>query len=390
MTDTSPVIRLRGLTKRFGKLEVLKGIDLDLATCEVLGVIGPSGSGKSTLIRCLNLMEEPTGGEYLFHGNRVSARFRARAPVIGAGELRRRVGMVFQHFNLFPHLTVLDKISKGPRTVLNEPRAKAEAHAMELLAEVGLSDKARADPAHLSGGQKQRVAIARALALRPEVMLFDEPTSALDPELVGDVRSVLRVGVPQALFHHFFPGILRDFRAEVQDIDLTFFERDTLLESMMLEGALDAAVSERSFNQPAITQHELGSYRLSLVWPRAWGMDIMAQGFEALIDRPFITYEPGQPLRTRSVEYLTLRTGQAPRAAMSASGSTAVTQIIRAGLGYGVTPDWAVPEHDPEITKLVLHEIEPVRVWFSHTAFLGTNRYVRLLRQTCEHHLGRP
>lgn len=208
--------------------------------------------------------------------------------------------------------------------------------------------------------------------------------------LLHDVRSVLRVGVPQALFHHFFPGILRDFRAEVQDIDLTFFERDTLLESMMLEGALDAAVSERSFNQPAITQHELGSYRLSLVWPRAWGMDIMAQGFEALIDRPFITYEPGQPLRTRSVEYLALRTGQAPRAAMSASGSTAVTQIIRAGLGYGVTPDWAVPEHDPEITKLVLHEIEPVRIWFSHTAFLGTNRYVRLLRQTCEQHLGRP
>lgn len=208
--------------------------------------------------------------------------------------------------------------------------------------------------------------------------------------LLHDVRSVLRVGVPQALFHHFFPAILRDFRAEADDIDIAFFERDTLLELMMLEGALDAAVSERSFNQPAIAQHELGSYRLSLVWPRAWGMDVAALGFEALIERPFISYEPGQALRSRSVDYLTKRTGQAPRVTTSASGSTAVTQIIRAGLGYGVTPDWAVPDADPEIAKIVLHEIEPVRIWFSHTAFLGANRYVRLLREVCEAHLGRP
>jgi LysR family transcriptional regulator, low CO2-responsive transcriptional regulator len=205
--------------------------------------------------------------------------------------------------------------------------------------------------------------------------------------LLHDVRSVLRVGVPQALFHHFFPAILRDFRVEAQDIDLAFFERDTLLESMMLEGALDAAVSERSFNQPAIAQHELGSYRLALVWPRAWGIDMAADGFDAVIDRPFISYEAGQALRTRSVEYLTRRTGRAPRIATSASGSTAVTQLIRAGLGFGVTPDWAVPDDDPQLDKIVLHEIEPVKIWFSHTAFLGSNRYVLLLRQVCEAHL---
>jgi polar amino acid transport system ATP-binding protein len=187
-----PVIRLRGLRKNFGTFEALKGIDLDLHTGEVLSVIGPSGSGKSTLIRCLNLMEEPSGGEFTFQGRVVSPKFRAKAPMIGAGELRRRVGMVFQHFNLFPHLSVLDNITKGPRTVLSEERGAAEAHAMELLEEVGLADKAQAYPAHLSGGQKQRVAIARALALRPEVMLFDEPTSALDPELVGEVLAVVR------------------------------------------------------------------------------------------------------------------------------------------------------------------------------------------------------
>ena len=206
--------------------------------------------------------------------------------------------------------------------------------------------------------------------------------------LLHDVRSVLRVGVPQALFHHFFPAILRDFREEAQDIDLAFFERDTLLESMMLDGALDAAVSERSFNQPAITQHELGSYRLALVWPRVWELNLAGGGFDQIIERPFISYEPGQALRTRSVDYLTRRTGRAPRVATSASGSTAVTQIIRAGLGFGVTPDWAVPDNDPEIDKLILHEIEPIRIWFSHTAFLGTNRYIRLLRKVCEAHLG--
>lgn len=192
MTYIIPAISVRGLRKSFGALEVLRDIDLDLIPGEVLGVIGPSGSGKSTLIRCLNMLEVPTGGTVLFQGREVSPRFRGKAPAIGTGELRRKVGMIFQHFNLYPHLSVLDNITTGPIRVLGESRAEAEAYAMDLLGQVGLADKAQAYPAHLSGGQKQRVAIARALAMRPEVLLLDEVTSALDPELVGEVLEVIR------------------------------------------------------------------------------------------------------------------------------------------------------------------------------------------------------
>jgi polar amino acid transport system ATP-binding protein len=192
MTQKEPAIAVRGLTKSFGKLEVLRGIDLDLMPGEVLGLIGPSGSGKSTLIRCLNMMEAPTTGQILINGREVATRFRGSGGKIGTGELRRNVGMVFQHFNLFPHLSVLDNITEGPRVVQKIPRAQAEAVAMDLLAQVGLADKAAAYPAHLSGGQKQRVAIARALAMKPQVLLLDEVTSALDPELVGEVLAVIR------------------------------------------------------------------------------------------------------------------------------------------------------------------------------------------------------
>ncbi|MCE5974966.1 amino acid ABC transporter ATP-binding protein [Sinirhodobacter sp. WL0062] len=240
---TDPVIRLEGLRKSFGSLEVLKGIDLELHRGEVLSVIGPSGSGKSTLIRCLNLMEEPTAGTFAFQGRPVSLKFRAKAPAIGAGELRRRVGMVFQHFNLFPHLSVLENITKGPRIVLGESREDAEAHAMQLLSEVGLADKAAAYPAHLSGGQKQRVAIARALALRPEVMLFDEPTSALDPELVGEVLAVVRRlaqdGMTMVLVTHEM-GFAADVASRV-----IFMENGAIAEQGSPEEILRAPKSER-------------------------------------------------------------------------------------------------------------------------------------------------
>ena len=244
MTNTSsPVIAVRGLGKSFGKLEVLTGIDLDLMPGEVLGVIGPSGSGKSTLIRCLNMMEQPTSGSLTFQGRAVSAKFRGRGGAIGTGELRRKVGMVFQHFNLFPHLSVLGNITAGPVKVLGEPVAKAEAHAMDLQGQVGLADKAQAFPAHLSGGQKQRVAIARALAMRPEVLLLDEVTSALDPELVGEVLAVIRrlaeAGMTMVLVTHEM-GFAADVASRV-----LFMEAGRIAEQGSAEQILRNPTSER-------------------------------------------------------------------------------------------------------------------------------------------------
>jgi polar amino acid transport system ATP-binding protein len=191
------LIRIRNLTKRFGALEVLKGIDIEVRAGERIAIIGSSGSGKSTLLRCINFMEMPTSGTIELDGTTLGR------PVAGSADqrayterelctVRERVGMVFQQFNLFPHMTALQNVMEGLLTVKRQSAAVARERARQQLAHVGLSDKADVYPAKLSGGQQQRVAIARALAMEPEVMLFDEPTSSLDPELVGEVLRVIR------------------------------------------------------------------------------------------------------------------------------------------------------------------------------------------------------
>jgi ABC-type polar amino acid transport system ATPase subunit len=181
-----PVVRLESVRKSFGDNLVLDGVDLTVALGEVLVIIGPSGSGKSTLLRCVNLLEPLDSGRIFFEGEEITAK---GAPV---SRVRQRIGIVFQQFNLFPHLTAIDNLTLAARRIRKLPRQQAEARAHELLAQVGLEEKARQHPHQLSGGQQQRVAIARALMMEPHVMLFDEVTSALDPELVGEVLIVMR------------------------------------------------------------------------------------------------------------------------------------------------------------------------------------------------------
>ena len=188
------MLKLRGVCKRFGALEVLKGIDLDVAKGEVICILGPSGSGKSTLLRCVNLLEPPEEGEILLEDQDI-----CRGPGSGTGEqswnldfVRQRVGMVFQQFNLFPHKTVLENVTMAPEKVLGRSKTEAREKGTALLERVGLADKLAQYPERLSGGQQQRVAIARALAMEPHVMLFDEVTSALDPELVKEVLDTMR------------------------------------------------------------------------------------------------------------------------------------------------------------------------------------------------------
>ena len=186
MTTNEVIIKTEDLKKSFGKIDVLKGISTEIKKGEVVVVIGPSGSGKSTFLRTLNLLEDPTGGKIFFEGADITS------PSANINLHRQKMGMVFQQFNLFAHMTVLKNMTIAPMKLQKISKAEAEARAMELLKRVGLEEKANAYPSQLSGGQKQRVAIVRALCMRPDVMLFDEPTSALDPEMVGEVLEVMK------------------------------------------------------------------------------------------------------------------------------------------------------------------------------------------------------
>ena len=185
MTDTV-LIETRKLTKSFGGLQVLKGVDLQVHQGEAIAVIGPSGGGKSTFLRCLNLLEQPDGGDVIFEGQKINQKGT------DVDLYRQKMGMVFQHFNVFPHMTVQENVTLAPVLLKKKTPAEAQAQALNLLDRIGLLDKKDEYPRKLSGGQKQRLAIVRALAMEPDVMLFDEPTSALDPEMVGEVLSVIR------------------------------------------------------------------------------------------------------------------------------------------------------------------------------------------------------
>lgn len=232
------MIKVNNLTKTFGKLEVLKGITEEIREQEVVCIIGPSGSGKSTFLRCLNLLEEPTGGEVYLDGEQINS---ANADI---DKIREKLGMVFQSFNLFPHKTVLENLTLAPIKVKGMSREAAESKAMELLNTVGLADKAGAYPRALSGGQKQRVAIARALAMDPEVMLFDEPTSALDPEMVGEVLAVMKDlannGMTMVIVTHEM-----GFAREVADRVL-FIDQGVIMEQGSPEELFESPKNERT------------------------------------------------------------------------------------------------------------------------------------------------
>lgn len=215
-TDKNLLIKVEGLEKSFGKIEALNGIDTEINKGDVVVVIGPSGSGKSTFLRTLNLLERPTGGKILFEGTDITD------PTVDINVHRQKMGMVFQQFNLFPHMTILKNMTLAPMKLLKKSKEEAETKALELLRRVGLEDRAGAYPSQLSGGQKQRVAIVRALAMDPDVMLFDEPTSALDPEMVGEVLEVMKSlaaqGMTMVVVTHEM-GFAREVASRVLFID---------------------------------------------------------------------------------------------------------------------------------------------------------------------------
>lgn len=232
------MIEVKNLEKSFGKNHVLRGINETINEGEVVCIIGPSGSGKSTFLRCLNLLEQPTSGEVILDGEKINA------PDRDIDKIREKLGMVFQNFNLFPHMSVLDNITMAPIKVKGQARGEAEAEARRLLDVVGLLDKAEAYPSSLSGGQKQRVAIARALAMKPEIMLFDEPTSALDPEMVGEVLAVMKQlaedGMTMVIVTHEM-----GFAREVADRVL-FIDGGVILEQGMPEEIFGNPQNERT------------------------------------------------------------------------------------------------------------------------------------------------
>lgn len=250
MSDsTRPIIRISDLQKSYGELHVLRGISLDVEIGQKLAIIGPSGSGKSTLLRLLMTLEEPDSGEIEVDGQPMWTMQRNGTTVAASEEYMRRVraklGMVFQHFNLFPHMTVLDNVTAAPRIVAGQSRQACEAQAARLLEMVGLDDKADDYPAQLSGGQKQRVGIARALAMEPSVMLFDEVTSALDPELVGEVLAVLRRLADEEAMTMLIVTHEMHFAREIADRVL-FFDQGDIVEEGPPEQIFSAPQEERT------------------------------------------------------------------------------------------------------------------------------------------------
>lgn len=247
-TLAEPIVRIQSVSKNFGPLEVLHGVDLEVFRGEVVCVIGPSGSGKSTLLRCINHLEAPSVGVVWLDGETIGVReSRGQLVEVAPAELARQrteIGMVFQSFNLFGHMTVLENIIEAPTQVLGTPRAEAETHARQLLEWVRLEGKESTYPRQLSGGQQQRAAIARALAMRPRVMLFDEPTSALDPETVGEVLSVMRrlasEGLTMIVVTHEI-----EFAREVAD-RVVFMDDGRIVEMGTPEQVLDSPREERT------------------------------------------------------------------------------------------------------------------------------------------------
>ena len=237
--SAEPIISVRNLEKHFnaGAVHALRGVSIDINKGDVLVVIGPSGSGKSTFLRCLNLLEQPTGGTVVFEGTDLTA------PGSDINLYRRRMGMVFQHFNLFPHMTVLKNLTLGPTQLLGKSKQEAEEKAMSLLERVGLADRADAYPSQLSGGQKQRIAIVRALCMEPDVMLFDEPTSALDPEMVGEVLDVMKElaeeGMTMVCVSHEM-GFAREVASRV-----VFMDEGSIMEEGTPEDIFDNPKCER-------------------------------------------------------------------------------------------------------------------------------------------------